>query len=61
MDENRFKNLKTEVSNIATKQDGLQKELSNMSTGLKKDMKDLCAAAFISRLDRLANKEGMEC
>lgn len=60
MDENSFKKLETEVSNIGTKQDGLKKEVSNMSTGLKKDLKDLCAS-FISRLDQLINNEGMEC
>ncbi|KAI3875981.1 hypothetical protein MKX03_026217, partial [Papaver bracteatum] len=54
MDENIFKNLETEVSNIGTKKDGLHKKVNIMSTGFKKDMKDLCAA-FLSRLDRLIN------
>ncbi|RZC56982.1 hypothetical protein C5167_015836 [Papaver somniferum] len=57
MDENKFKNLATAVSNIGTKQDGLQKEVSNMITGFKKDMKDFCAA-FISRLNQLAKNGG---
>ncbi|RZC82090.1 hypothetical protein C5167_044877 [Papaver somniferum] len=56
MDQNIFKNLETEVSIIGTQQDGLQKEVSNMSTGLKKDLKDLCAV-FISRLDQLINNK----
>ncbi|KAI3861909.1 hypothetical protein MKX03_004417, partial [Papaver bracteatum] len=60
MDENIFKTLETEFSNMVIKQDGLQKEVINISTDLKKDLKDLCAS-FLSRLDQLINNDRMEC